>query len=196
MLDPCIFRTFSGTIPAVYACLAKGAVRIPKFYRLNYQIRAGEVRVIDPEGKQLGVMSLQEALARAKEFELDLVEIGPNAQPPVCKIIDYKKFKYERAKAEQEAKKKSKNVEVKEFKVGPYIGANDLAMRIGRMKEFLEGKDRVKFLVNFPGRSITHMELGYEKIAYVTEQLQEVGSQEAPPRREGKNLVVHFVPAK
>lgn len=125
-----------------------------------------------------------------------MVEIGPNAQPPVAKIIDYKKFKYDRAKAEAEARKKTKEIEVKEFKVGPFIGANDLAMRVNRMREFLEEKNRVKFIVNFPGRSITHMELGYDKIAQVTKELAGAGSQEAAPRREGRNLVVHFIPAK
>lgn len=125
-----------------------------------------------------------------------MVEVGPNANPPVAKIIDFKKFKYEKAKAEREARKKQHDVEVKEFKVGPFIGKNDLNMRINRMKEFLEGKDRVKFIVHFPGRAITHMELGYALINEVTQELSANAKAEAAPRREGRNLVIHFVPLK
>lgn len=169
---------------------------IQKFFRINYQIRAPQVRVIGEEGTQLGILSLNEAIQKAKEAELDLVEIGANAAPPVVKIIDYKKFKYDRSKAEKEAKKKTKEIEVKEFKVGPYIGKSDLDMRIGRIKGFLEEKDRVKFVVRFPGRSITHMELGYEKIKEVAEAVEGIGKLESEPRREGKQLVAHFVPAK
>ncbi len=144
----------------------------------------------------MGILSINDALAKAKELELDLVEVGPNADPPVAKIIDYKKFKYEKSKAEREARKKTHETEVKEFKVGPFIGKNDLHMRIERMRQFLDNKDRVKLLVNFPGRSITHMELGYDKINEVVKALEEQGKPEAAPRREGRNLVVHFVPLK
>lgn len=152
--------------------------------------------MIGPEGDQIGVLPVQDALAQAREAGLDLVEVGPNALPPVVKIIDFKKFKYEKAKADREAKKKSHGTEVKEFKIGPYIGRADLDMRIGRMREFLTNRDRVKFLVNFPGRSITHMELGYEKINEVIKALEGAGRPEAEPRREGRNLVIHFVPEK
>lgn len=174
----------------------KGIKPIPKFTRINHQIRAAELRVIGSDGSQLGILTTGEALARAREEELDLVEVGPNAQPPVAKIIDFKKFKYEKAKAEREAKKKTHETEVKEFKIGPFIGKADLDMRIRRMKEFLEDKDRVKFIVRFPGRSITHPELGFEKINEVAAALNGIGHLENEPRRQGKQIEAHFVPEK
>lgn len=152
--------------------------------------------MIDPEGKQLGVLPFQDAINKAKELELDLVEVGPNANPPVAKIIDFKKFKYDKAKAEREAKRKTKEIDVKEFKVGPFIGKNDLTMRVNRMREFLEDRDRVKLIVHFPGRSITHMELGYALINSVMQELSQSAKAENAPRREGRNLVVNLVPIK
>lgn len=125
-----------------------------------------------------------------------MVEVGPNANPPVVKIIDFKKFKYDKAKVEREAKKKSHNTGVKEFKIKPFIGKADLDMRIGRMREFLQDRNRVKFVVSFPGRSITHMEIGYEKVNQVIKAIEGAGRPEAEPRREGRNLVIHFVPEK
>ena len=129
---------------------------------INQQIRAREVRVIDPDGNQIGIVPTYKALATANDFGLDLVEISPNAKPPVCKIMDYGRFKYEQTKKQQEAKKKQSTFQVKEIKVRPKTGDHDLDVKMGHILKFIEKKDKVKVTVMFRGREITLSQRGRE----------------------------------
>lgn len=135
-----------------------------KFYRLNYQIQSPQLRLLDEEGKQIGVVTKLEALQKAKELELDVVEIAPNAKPPVAKLIDFKKFKYQEAKKEREARKSQKHVGVKEVRLRPFIGAHDFDTRLARGKEFLDEGNQLKINVAFKGREITRKEFGFTVI--------------------------------
>lgn len=163
--------------------------RLP-YYKRNEQIRAKEVRLIDHEDKQIGVMSIEEAFALSREKELDLVEIAPQAQPPVVKIIDYSKFLYQLSKKKKEEKKNTKTSQTKQIRFGPFIGDHDLEIKIKRAKEFLEEGDKVKFAVKFAGRQITKKELGEKVLLRILEELSEVAKQEREMRMEGRQLVV------
>ncbi len=132
-----------------------------KFYRLNYQIPAQELRLLDETGKQIGVVSKLEALQKAKERGLDVVEIAANANPPVAKLIDFKKFKYQEAKKEREARKSQKNVGVKEIRLRPFIGTHDFDTRLAKAREFLDEGNQVKLSLAFKGREITRKEFGF-----------------------------------
>lgn len=145
-----------------------------KFYRLNYQITAPELRLLDEEGKQIGVVTKIEALQKAKEHGLDVVEIAPNATPPVAKLIDYKKFKYQEAKKERESKKGQKNVSVKEIRLRPFIGAHDFDTRLAQAIEFLSEGNQVKITLTFKGREITRKEFGFSVIKRFIESLKDV----------------------
>lgn len=135
-----------------------------RHYRLNYQITSPTLRLLDEEGKQIGIVSKIEALQRAKELNIDVVEIAPNAQPPVAKLIDFKKFKYQEAKKERENKKKQKNVGVKEIRLRPFMGQHDFDTRVEQAKEFLTEGNQVKLNVFFKGREITRKEFGFDII--------------------------------
>lgn len=167
-----------------------------KFYRLNLHIQAREVRVIDEKGKQTGVMSLNEALKQAQEKGLDLVEVAPQAQPPVCKIIDFKKFKYLESKKEQEEKKKSKSINLKEIRLTPFMAEADFSFRIHRAEKFLKSGDRVKLAVFFKGRAITKKEFGYEILRKAVERLGSLSKADADPKFIGRRLEVTLSPAK
>lgn len=145
-----------------------------KFYRLNYQITAPELRLLDEEGKQIGVVTKIEALQKAKEHGLDVVEIAPNATPPVAKLIDYKKFKYQEAKKEREARKSQKNVGVKEIRLRPFIGVHDFDTRLVQAKEFLSEGNQVKITLTFKGREVTRKEFGFAVIKRFIESLESV----------------------
>lgn len=144
--------------------------------------------MIGEDGSQVGVVSLEEALRRAEAAELDLVEVAPEAKPPVCKIYDYRKVIYERKKKLKESKKKAKQIEVKEVKMRVAIGAHDRDVKLNHAREFLEAGDKVKFTIIFRGREITHPELGDKVIAAVKEGLQDIGELESPPARMGKQI--------
>jgi translation initiation factor IF-3 len=144
--------------------------------------------LIGEDGSQVGVVSLEEALRRAEAAELDLVEVAPEAKPPVCKIYDYRKVIYERKKKLKESKKKAKQIEVKEVKMRVAIGAHDRDVKLNHAREFLEAGDKVKFTIIFRGREITHPELGDKVIAAVKEGLQDIGELESPPARMGKQI--------
>lgn len=133
-----------------------------KFYRINYQIVSAELRLLDEEGKQIGVVSRIEALQKAKELNVDVVEVAPNAKPPVAKLIDYKKFKYQEAKKERENRKSQKNVGVKEIRLRPFIGEHDFETRKIRAQEFIENGNQVKINVQFRGRELGRKEFGFE----------------------------------
>lgn len=156
--------------------------------RTNRRIRARELRVIGPEGEQLGVLPLEVALAKAVEFGLDLVEVSPMAKPPVCKIMDYGKHKYQEKKRANEAKKKQTVVKVKEIKFRPKTEEHDYAFKTRQVREFLEEGNKAKITVMFRGREITHRELGQAVLKRVEADLKEIAVVEQPPRLEGRLL--------
>jgi len=162
--------------------------------RINRNIRAKEVRLIDSEGAQVGVVPLLKALAIAGEHGLDLVEISPNANPPVCKIMDYGRFKYEQTKKKQDAKKKQSIVQVKEIKVRPKTGDHDLETKIGHIRKFLAKKDKVKVTVMFRGREITMANQGRELLNRICEAITEDAVIEQAPKFEGRTMVMILAP--
>lgn len=166
------------------------------FYRTNDRIFATTLRVLDSEGKQIGVLSRFEALAKARENGLDLVEIAPKATPPVAKIIDFKKFLYQQEKKKREEKKKAKVSETKEVRLGPFMNDHDLAVMMKRAKEFLNEGDKVRLVVKFVGRQIVHPEFGKEILNKVITNLADISKIERDPRFEGKQLIVILSPER
>lgn len=163
---------------------------------MNEQIREKEVRLLSEDGEQLGVVEISKARAMAQEKNLDLVNIAPTAKPPVCKIMDYGKFKYEQAKKDKEAKKKQKVVNVKEVRLRPRIEVHDLDTKCKMAIKFLEKGDKVKVLVRFRGRELGHKDMGKEVIDKFLEMLSDFGSLEKPAKFEGNNLVAIVEPKK
>ncbi len=161
---------------------------------INREIRAKEVRVIDPDGNQIGVVPTIKALSTANEFGLDLVEISPNANPPVCKIMDYGRFKYEQTKKQQEAKKKQSSFQLKEIKVRPKTGDHDLQVKLGHIRKFLERKDKVKVTVIFRGREITLAQMGRDVLAKIAEETQDTAVVEQYPKFEGRTMMMILSP--
>ena len=162
--------------------------------RVNQEIRVPKVRVINEDGEQLGVMSIQEALSRAVDAGLDLVEIVPGAVPPVCKIIDYGKFRYDQTKREKESKKSQHQVKVKEIKFSANISSHDLTVKVTHAKEFLEKGNKVKITCAFRGREIMHPELGIKTMSQIIQQLDEVSMVEVEPKLLGKFLTMVLAP--
>lgn len=162
--------------------------------RINEQIRVKEVRVTSNDGEQLGILSVKEALRLAQEKNLDLVEVAPNAAPPVCKIMDYGKHKYEQSKREKEAKKKQKIVSVKEVKVRPNIEDHDLDVKIKNALRFLEDGDKVKVTLMFRGREISHVNIAKELLHRVAEAVGEKAIVEREAKVEGKNMIMILAP--
>lgn len=160
-----------------------------KFYRLNQRIFASPLRVIDAEGKQVGVLSKFDALKLAQDQELDLVEIAPMAKPPVAKIIDYNKFLYQEGKKKKEEKKKSRASETKEIRLGPFMSEHDLQVMIRRGRGFLEDGDKIRLVVKFRGRQIVHPEFGREIVGKVINSLSDMSKVDREPHFEGKQLV-------
>ncbi|MEX1061499.1 MAG: translation initiation factor IF-3 [Patescibacteria group bacterium] len=161
-------------------------------YRLNQRIRSPQVRVIGEKGEQLGVMETGEALKIAQAQDLDLVEVAPNANPPVARILDFKKWLFQREKEE----KKQPKTALKEFRVRPNIGEKDLQVRVGRAEKFLKAGHKVKLAVIFRGRERVHPELGLEKIKQVTEFLKGTGKPEKEPKSIGRGYEITFTPVK
>ena len=155
---------------------------------INGQIRDKEVRVIAENGDQLGVMPVKEAMKLAQEAELDLVKIAPKAQPPVCKIIDYGKYRYELARKEKEAKKKQKTVEVKEVRISPNIDTNDLNTKVNNAKKFIAKGNKVKVKLRFRGREMAHMQQSKHILDDFAEMLAEVAVVEKPAKLEGRSM--------
>lgn len=162
---------------------------------INEQIRDKEVRLIGPDGEQLGIMSAREAMAKAQEAELDLVKIAPQAKPPVCKIIDYGKYKYEMIRKEKEAKKKQKTIEVKEVRLSPNIDTNDLNTKIGSARKFIEKGNKVKVTLRFRGREMAHMNQTKYILDDFAEKLSDIAVVDKPSKVEGRSLVM-FLTAK
>lgn len=155
---------------------------------INGQIRDKEVRVVSEDGEQLGIMSSKDAMKLAREAELDLVKIAPKAQPPVCKIIDYGKYKYELARKEKEAKKKQKTVEVKEVRLSPNIDTNDLNTKMNNAKKFITKGNKVKVTLRFRGREMAHMQQSKHILDDFAEMLADVAVIEKPAKQEGRSM--------
>ncbi|MBO2520499.1 MAG: translation initiation factor IF-3 [Firmicutes bacterium] len=164
--------------------------------RVNHEIRARRVRVIDPEGNQLGVLTPDEALEAAARFNLDLVEVAPHSDPPVCRIMDYGKFKYEQSKRERDARKKQRGAELKELRLRPKIDVHDFAVKMKSARKFLQDGNKVKVAIRFRGREIVHQELAQEKLMSMARDLADVGSVERQPVMEGRQMVMILAPHK
>ena len=158
--------------------------------RINHQIRIRQIRVIDEENEQLGVLETADALALAVRKGLDLVEIAPNQRPPVCRIMDYGKFKYEEKKKEQASRRKQHQVQVKELRVSPGTGEHDLQTKVKRARDFLEAGDKVLVCCLFRGRQMAHKDVGEQVIMEVVKHLSDVAKVEAPCRQEGRRMVL------
>ena len=155
---------------------------------INEQIRDKEIRLIGEDGEQLGIMSAKDALKMAKEAELDLVKIAPTAKPPVCKIVDYGKYRYEQARKEKEAKKKQKTIELKEIRLSPNIDTNDLNTKINSAKKFIEKGNKVKVTLRFRGREMAHMNQSKYILDDFAEALADVSVVEKAPKVEGRSI--------
>lgn len=161
---------------------------------VNQKIRAPQVRLIGEDGTQLGIVPLEEALTRAAEEKLDLVEVAPKASPPVCKIMDYGKYKYLQAKKLQEAKKKQTTIQVKEVKIRPKTEEHDYQFKLRHIKRFLSEKNKAKVTIMFRGREIAHSELGLKVLERIIVDIEEEGIVEQAPKLEGRNMIMILAP--
>ena len=162
--------------------------------RYNNRINSSEVQVIDSEGENLGTLNLQEAINKAKNEGLDLIEIAPNANPPVCKIMDMGKYKYDAQKKANQAKKKQKIVLLKEIKLRPVTEVHDYTFKIKNAQKFLSKGDKVKFTIKFKGRELQHSHLGNELMTKIKEDMKEVGKVELHPKFDGKQMIMVIQP--
>lgn len=168
--------------------------RIVKEVAINWEIKAPEVRVIDPDGKQVGVLPVKEAIKIAEERGLDLVEVAPNSQPPVCRIMNYGKYKYQQSKRTQEARKHQTVIRIKEVKVRPRTEEHDFQFKLRHVKRFLDEGNKVKISILFRGREIAHPEFGKELLNRFVEGVKDVTVIEQSPRLEGRNMVMILAP--
>ncbi|NOZ29043.1 MAG: translation initiation factor IF-3 [Chloroflexi bacterium] len=164
--------------------------------RVNEEIRAREVRVIDENGQQLGIMPTREALAMAQERGLDLVEVAPNATPPVCRMLDFGKYQYERAKRAREARRAQKRIEIKEIRLRPKTGEHDIAYKLRDARRFLQSGAKVKVRVRFRGREITHLDVGRELLDRIAEELSDIAVIEQRPSLDGRSLLMVLAPSQ
>src|SRR4051812_33513720 len=177
--------------------IARGPMQAPPTRegpRVNDEIRIPQVRLIDQDGEMQGVMSAREAMQRAFAVGLDLVEISPNAEPPVCKILDFGKFKYEQQKKKNEAKKKQKVIEIKEIKVRPNIDENDYQVKMRAMKSFIEEGDKVKVTLRFRGREMAHQDIGVRVLERIRSEMDLTTKVEQMPRLENRQMVMVLSP--
>ncbi|MCW5699158.1 MAG: translation initiation factor IF-3 [Rhodospirillales bacterium] len=158
--------------------------------RVNEEIDSANVRLVDQNGQQVGVTDINRAIDMAAAAGLDLVEVSPNADPPVCKILDYGKYKYEAQKKKNEARKKQKSIEVKEIKMRPSIDEHDYQVKVRNMRKFLDEGDKVKVTIRFRGRELSHQYLGMKVLDRVREELQELSKVEQFPKMEGRQMVM------
>lgn len=170
--------------------------RIRRFYRINQNITASKIRVIDEKGKQIDIMDKEEALFRAKQQKKDLVEIAPKAQPPVCKIVDFNKFKYQEEKKQAASRKKPRGSEIKEIRFTPFIAKNDFQIRIEKAKKFLKEGYKIKLTVKFKGRQMTRKQFGFNLLKKAIESLKEVAQPEQEPKMQGYLLTTVLKPVK
>jgi translation initiation factor IF-3 len=161
---------------------------------INEQIRTSQVRLIGVDGSQLGIVSLAEALARAGEEKLDLVEVAPKATPPVCRIMDYGKYKYQQSKKSQEAKKRQSLTQVKEVKIRPKTEEHDYQFKLRHIKRFLSEKNKAKVTIMFRGREITYSDLGLKMLERIVTETEDLALVEQQPKLEGRNMVMVLAP--
>ena len=161
--------------------------------RINDDIRAAKMRVISPEGEQIGILTLEEALEKAQDQNLDLVEISPKAKPPVCKIMDYGKFRYQQSKKEKQSKKKQHVIQVKEIRLRPNIEEHDIAFKMRQARKFIEDGNHLRIRILFRGRQLAYPELGVNIMKRVQQELEDIAKMEKSPHKEGRCLVANFV---
>lgn len=165
-------------------------------FAINYDIEAREVRLVGEDGEMVGVVPIREALARAEAAGLDLVEVSPTARPPVCKILDFGKFKYEAQKRAAVARKNQRIIEVKEIKLRPGIDENDYGIKMRKVREFLAEGDKVKVTMRFRGREMAHQHLGMDVLTKVRDEVVDLGKVEQMPKLEGRQMVMVMAPLK
>ena len=166
----------------------------PKGPRSNNRITSPEVQVINSDGENLGVLNLQEAISKAKDENLDLIEIAPNARPPVCKIMDMGKYKYDQQKKLNKAKKKQKKIELKEIKLRPVTEVHDYTFKIKNAQKFLSKGDKVKFTIRFKGREMQHTKLGNDLMEKIKIDMEAIGKVELQPKFDGKQMIMVIQP--
>ena len=166
----------------------------PNKQRVNHLIRNPEVRVIGAEGEQLGILKTSDAIRQSKEQGYDLVEVAPNSEPPVCRIMDYGKFKYEQSKKDHKSRQHQKSTQVKEIKLRPRTDSHDLATKVRQIHNFLAEGNKTKVTVMFRGREMANQELGRNAMKKVIEEVKDAGVIESPPRMEGRNLYMIVAP--
>ena len=176
--------------------LIYGGAKVISDYSINEQIRDKEVRLIGEDGEQIGIVSVKEAMQMAREADLDLVKISPNAKPPVCKIIDYGKFRYEQMRKDKEAKKKQKVMETKEVRLSPNIDVNDLNTKANQARKFLGKGDKVKVSLRFRGREMAHVNVGKEILDSFYEKLSDIAVVDKPAKPEGRSMVMFLAEKK
>jgi translation initiation factor IF-3 len=164
--------------------------------RINDRIRVPEVRLVGEDGKQIGVVKTAEALSYAQERDLDLVEVAPEARPPVCRVLDYSKYKYEQAQKLKAARKHQQQITIREIKFRPKIAQNDYDTKKGHVRRFLVGRDRVKVTIMFRGREVTHPERGTSLLKRLAEELADVGVVEQTPLQDGRNMTMMLAPSR
>jgi translation initiation factor IF-3 len=165
-------------------------------HRINGEVTAREVRLIGTDGEIIGIMSGREALKMAEEADTDLVEISPNATPPVCRLMNYGKFKYQEQKKAAEARAKQKIIQVKEIKLRPGTDENDYQVKMRNIKRFIEDGDKVKVTLRFRGREMAHQEIGMRQLERIREELAEMAQVESMPKLEGRQMVMMLAPAR
>jgi translation initiation factor IF-3 len=164
--------------------------------RTNDRIRVPEVRLVGEDGRQIGVVKTDEALEYARQRDLDLVEVAPDARPPVCRVLDYSKYKYEQAQKQKAARKHQQQITIREIKFRPKIAQNDYDTKKGHVRRFLTGKDKVKITIMFRGREVTHPERGTALLDRLAEELSDVGVIEQSPLQDGRNMTMLLAPSK
>ena len=162
--------------------------------RINDRIRVPEIRLVGPNGEQVGIVRVEQALQLAREHDLDLVEVAPQAHPPVCKIMDYGKFKYENAQKARDARRHQSNTVIKEMKLRPKIDEHDYATKMGHVVRFLKGGDKVKITIMYRGREQSRPELGYKLLQRLAQDVAEAGAMEQSPKQEGRNMHMVLAP--
>ncbi len=187
---------FQGLRPNSCIGLPRGRRNIDRETRINDRIRAREVRLIGSDGEQLGVVPIREALTRAQEAALDLVEIAPTAAPPVCKIMDFGRYKYEQGKRERDAHKKTHGGELKGMRMSPKIGEHDFQVKMRQVKEFLKDGNKVRVAMWFRGREMAHPKVGEVLLVRLAQSLTDVGVVEGTPKLEGRNMIMILAPKK
>jgi len=185
-----VYRDWDGLRITEVFFIKKGSIQV------NNQIRDKEIRLIDFDGTMIGVISARDAQLKANEREMDLVKISPNADPPVCKIMDYGKYLYELSKKEKEAKKKQTNIEIKEIRLSAKIEEHDFSFKLKNASKFLQDGDKVKVSIRFRGREVQFASMAYEVIDKFAELLKDYGKMEKRPVMEGRSMSVMFIPLK